>query len=156
MSFKLNEMKKTPIYIQILEFLELHGTGNQVNIAEFMLSIFGNLETEGQNHQKFIEVNSILSDLVKRKLIDLDNNLFQLYISGMPKQKTKWFDNAEFNSILTTTGLEYLGQYRLIQSNLELNEASKRNAEIQKKHSIITIIVAAAAVLCAFIGLFKS
>lgn len=156
MSLNQNAMKKTPIYIQLLEFLEAHGISKSVNISDFMLERYGAIGKNDPNEPRRMQAETILSDLGNRKLIEIDNTLFQFSISGSKPSDPKWFDNATFNACLTSSGLEYLNQYRLIQSNLELNEASKRNSEIQKRHSKITILVAAVSALCSIFGLYHS
>ena len=86
----------------------------------------------------------------------MENTLFEYSLGGEVPKIAKWFHHEEFKAFLTSTGLDYLNQYRVIQSNLELNEASKRNGETQKKHAQITLWVAIAAVASSIFGLIQS
>lgn len=143
---------KKPIYIELLELLESQGATKRVCISSFMLERYGPLETTSRKNTTLLDAKLVLDDLADRKLIEIDRGLHNFSISGSTPQKQPWFDTAEFNACITSAGLDYLNQYRIVQSNLALNEASKRNAEIQKSHSIITIIVAVLALFISLIG----
>jgi|GEM_PF-5946885 len=66
----------------------------------------------------------------------------------------KWFDNTDFNILLTIEGLEYLEKFKLIKTNILSNKASIKNLKSQKFGMYSTLILALIAILISFLNLY--
>lgn len=125
----------TPIHIQILEFLNCRGIGKQCDITSVIkpwLQDQENLYDVAFLSEKD-NIDKILNSMAEQKLLDQVNNLYD-------------YDSSVKCSI-TPFGFDYLAQKQLLYSSIDLNDSTKRNSETQKKHSIITILVAVIAAI---------
>ncbi|MHB1178115.1 MAG: hypothetical protein ACYCZO_07260, partial [Daejeonella sp.] len=73
-----------------------------------------------------------------------------LYEGSTSTGEYTWFDTVTLGATITVTGIDYLNQYRLTESNIAVNEASKRSSRIQKRFTFTTIIVAAVGAFSTF------
>jgi hypothetical protein len=147
-----------PIHIRLLKELESNGLNPIVNISPFLKENF--IKPTISNVQKYNrEIKSQLSfvlDLVERGLITFyrkeeptfwGNTIFK---TGA-KPTAIWFDDETLaiDTLVTTKGLEFLENYKLVQSNFSVNDASINNYKSQKYFSIAIVVLAFSSALIA-------
>lgn len=140
------------LYVKLLEEMNKHGVGKYYNASPFIVANFPRpsyKEPWGWNDKEDYEPKNFLGQLKARGHIEYELEgiydavyYYKLGINGELIIDDKWFDNVGFNIRLTIEGMNYLNEYKLTQSNIEINEASKRNSRTQNFFSVATIIVA--------------
>ncbi len=150
----------TNLYLELLEEVDAHGILTPYNVSPFITKHFAKPVPEQSADQWDMaqerKVKGFLGEMSKRGWIEYDADELSEKIHGRrysPDDDTvsfsQWFDNNDVNISFTLSGLEYLNQQRVIQSNLEFNRASRRGFIAT---FILSIVAAIGAIAAAYNG----
>jgi len=153
-----------PIHIRLLKDLESQGLDSIVNLTPFLRNNF-NLPRIEDVKLYNREINSQLSfirDLIERELIKFYRKEEPTFWEGVIfktgiKPTVIWFDdkNLTIDALITTKGIEFLENYKLVQSNFVVNEASITNYKSQKYFSIAIVVLAFSSALIALFSFLR-
>lgn len=154
------------LYIDILKELNDFGVLKLYNISPFMLRhfprpIYKTAPNIGWDEKQEFEAKNFLGQLKARGHIEyeLEGVYEVIYWANIDSdgniQTAQWFDDVPFNIRLTVEGMSYLNDYNLTQSNLQINEASKRNSKTQNLFTSATIFVAFIGAVMSILSYYK-
>lgn len=141
-----------PNHIQLLEILEKHGLAVMYNITDFMVSHYkkpNSIDNVEWNKQA-VSANTLLTDLNYRAFIEIEGGKEEIFTNirfNIEANKVRWYDNFDVYVSITSIGLDYLDQYYLQQSVLNLNGATEKSLRSQRRLARSTIGVAILAAL---------
>lgn len=125
---------KYDLFIKTLERGVDIGLGTKFNISDILSEEFSKPTSADRGIWKAeCEIQfDILRDMqYKLNIIKFDANEVNNIHWWDAEPEPCWFDNALFNVWVTVTGLDYLNQYRLRQSNFSLNGILESNTKLQ-------------------------
>ena len=135
-------------YIQILTALAEKGVEIQTDVSELLYRIF----------DRPLDVWDTPWNSVSHEILDflvaMQKNEHISFIESKIAIDTETF-KYDVNARLTFSGLEYLNQHQLTQSNLDLNNAIRQNFIFQKRATLATVCVAFLAALFSFLSYIK-
>lgn len=157
-------MKKKNTTIELLSEMDKYGINELYNVSPFMEEHFPMPEPTTENSIPWDDkqestAKHLLNEMQAHGFIKFGMLEETIYNNVLLKPSKKWFNDTDFYISFTIDGFNFLHQYRLKESSVIANQTSIRNmetanknAEIQKNHSRITIIVAAISVLITLLN----
>lgn len=128
-------MAKYDLFIKTLERGRDIGLGRKFNISDILQQEFLKPTTSTDQGIWLAEVDIQLSVLYAMKgqlhLIDFSSLETNKIKWDPQKNKPIWFDETDFEVWVTVTGLDYLNQYYLRQSNFSLNGTLEKSSKEQ-------------------------
>jgi hypothetical protein len=143
-------------HIILLEELETNGFNQPYNVSTFMKKNFQKPKMvrpltwsiEGDSSLLFLKdmlfLEYVLFDYDELKKTIRPSNDVDNW------ENMKWFDNTDFEIRPRLKGIEFLQQYRIMNSSFKLNEANIKNIEVQKMLTWLAVIISILNLLLSY------
>jgi hypothetical protein len=125
---------KYDLFIKTLERGRDIGLGTKFNISDILQKEFKKpVSVDINNWNPEVEIQfDVLRDMqTKLNIIKFDSMETNRVRWDMSTNKPIWFDETPFEVWVTVTGLDYLNQFYLRESNFRLNDTLRANADKQ-------------------------